>query len=112
LRRSQRHAAIKVSLYQLHDEEEVHSTSYRASPEKPDDAILREEVCTLVQECVGELSPKYAEVLRLSDFEGKTPKQIASEMAISVPAVKSRLHRARMELKERMSPYYEYDHIA
>jgi RNA polymerase sigma-70 factor, ECF subfamily len=51
---------------------------------------------------IGRLTPEQRAPLVLRDLEGRTYEEIAEILEISVSAVKSRLHRARLELLEAM----------
>jgi RNA polymerase sigma factor (sigma-70 family) len=55
----------------------------------------------LVQALAG-LPPAYREVLILRDVEEWTAPEVASELGVSAEAVKSRLHRARQMMRERL----------
>lgn len=57
----------------------------------------------LVQE-INELPFIYGLTVTLADLEGLTNKQIAEVMSCNEPAVKSRLHRARKQLKAALAP--------
>ena len=46
----------------------------------------------------------YREVLLLRDVEGLTASEVAEVVGVSVQAVKSRLHRARVAVRERVAP--------
>lgn len=65
------------------------------------------EVWQQVQAAIGRLEPAYREVLVLRDIEGLRAKEVAEVVGITVPAVKSRLHRARTQLREKLAatPY-------
>ena len=65
------------------------------------------EVWRQVQDGIQRLEPAYREVLVLRDIEGLSAKQVAEVVGLSVSAVKSRLHRARSELRGHLarSPY-------
>lgn len=56
-----------------------------------------------VQAGIQRLEPDFREVLVLRDVEGLTAKEVAEVTDISVSAVKSRLHRARAELRQNLS---------
>jgi RNA polymerase sigma-70 factor (ECF subfamily) len=76
-----------------------------AAPGKaPDDAAADEEVRRALERAIGVLEPKYREVLLLRDEEGLTAPEVAEVLGISVQAVKSRLHRARLQVRERIAP--------
>ena len=53
------------------------------------------------------IEPAYREILVLRDIEGLSAKEVAEVVGISVPAVKSRLHRARAQLRHHLTapPY-------
>ncbi|HEX9718896.1 MAG TPA: sigma-70 family RNA polymerase sigma factor [Ramlibacter sp.] len=52
---------------------------------------------------LGELPAEDAAILRACDLEGQTQRAFAEAKGLSLPAVKSRLLRARQRLRERMS---------
>jgi RNA polymerase sigma-70 factor, ECF subfamily len=51
------------------------------------------------------LRPEQRAALVLREFEGCTYEEVAAILAITVPAVKGRLHRARLELLDAMQPW-------
>ena len=61
----------------------------------------------MFQRAIRSLPDVYREVLVLSDLEGCPNAEIAEQLAISIPAVKSRLHRARLLLRDRLAPHFE-----
>lgn len=65
------------------------------------------EIWRQVQAGIQRIEPAYREILVLRDIEGLRAKEVAEIVGISVPAVKSRLHRARAELREHLAstPY-------
>ncbi|MCB9791898.1 MAG: sigma-70 family RNA polymerase sigma factor [Alphaproteobacteria bacterium] len=54
---------------------------------------------------VDQLPDKYRVVLMLADYEHLSMKEIADQMEISVPAVKTRLHRARLAVRADLDDY-------
>ena len=54
---------------------------------------------------IRELPEKYRSVLELADFEHRSMKGIAEALELSVPAVKTRLHRARLGVRRELEPY-------
>lgn len=69
--------------------------------------IGRREVRDLVLASIGKLPDSYRTVLLLRDLEEHTTEDVASELGISVGAVKIRLHRARAALKKLLEPVFE-----
>jgi len=58
-----------------------------------------------VQKAIAGMEPEFREVLMLRDVEGLKAKEVAEIIGVSVAAVKSRLHRARAQLRsELVSP--------
>lgn len=68
----------------------------------PERALARAEEAELIAQALASLSPADAEVLLLRDVEGLTGEQTASALALELPAMKSRLHRARLRLLEEI----------
>ena len=67
----------------------------------PEESALRREACDEVQDCIAELEPGYRAPLILRYWQGLSYEEIAEVMGISVSAVKSRLHRARLQIAGR-----------
>lgn len=56
---------------------------------------------------VDKLGEKYHTVFALRDVHGFTTEETAEMLELSVPAVKSRLHRARLFLRRELADYFE-----
>ena len=54
-------------------------------------------------EFIAELPPPYRDVIWMNDVEGMSAPEIAETLEISIPAFKSRLHRARLAVRQRLS---------
>ena len=67
-------------------------------PMEPVDALA-----DCLSRTLGELSTDDAAILRACDLEGLSQRAFAQAQGLSLPAVKSRLLRARQRLRERMS---------
>jgi RNA polymerase sigma-70 factor (ECF subfamily) len=70
----------------------------------PDEAAADREIGAALDEAIDALEPMYREVLVLRDVEGLTAPEVANVLGIGVDAVKSRLHRARVAVRERLAP--------
>lgn len=66
---------------------------------------LDKELGQVIQRFTGNLSEKYRVVFVLSDVEGLSNEETAQILGLTVPAVKSRLHRARLYLREQLARY-------
>ena len=53
------------------------------------------------------LSPGFKTVFLLRDVEGLSTEETADALGLSIPAVKSRLLRARLQLRERLNRYFK-----
>jgi RNA polymerase sigma-70 factor (ECF subfamily) len=71
----------------------------------PHKTLEQKERWALVQAKLQMLSPEYRTILLLRDFEGLSYEEIADVLQLEGGTVKSRLHRARMELKALLEPY-------
>ena len=71
----------------------------------PEASASQREVGAALEEAILALAPEYREVLLLRDVEGLSATEVASVVGIGVPAVKSRLHRARLAVRERLLPF-------
>ena len=58
-----------------------------------------------VKQALAQLDQRYRAVVVLADMEDATYESIAGILDIPVGTVRSRLHRARMELRERLRPF-------
>jgi RNA polymerase sigma-70 factor (ECF subfamily) len=74
-------------------------------PGRPaDDALAGRQVEEALEQAIRGLDPMYREVLVLRDVEGLSAAEVAEVMGLSVDAVKSRLHRARLTVREAVAP--------
>jgi RNA polymerase sigma-70 factor, ECF subfamily len=80
-------------------------TARLADPGKgPDETLAGHEVKVALEQAIGALEPIYREVLLLRDVEGLTAPEVAEVLGVSVQAVKSRLHRARLTVRAHIAP--------
>ncbi len=70
-----------------------------------DDRALQGELRSVLESAIGDLPPDYRTALVLHDIEGVSNPDIADTLGISLPAVKSRVHRSRLFLRKRLSEY-------
>jgi RNA polymerase sigma-70 factor (ECF subfamily) len=101
--RQRRHTPAEVDA--LTEEALHHSPRRRWSA--PDQHVLNRETQRLIEEAIEGLPETYRDVYILADVEGLPNAEIASILDLGVPAVKSRLHRARMMMRHALSPHFE-----
>lgn len=75
----------------------------------PDQAAADRELEAAFELALSELDPKYREVLLLRDVEGLTAPEVGEILGLTVEAVKSRLHRARVTVRDRLTPMLGLD---
>jgi RNA polymerase sigma-70 factor (ECF subfamily) len=78
-----------------------------ASSFMPTRALDKAEQAEMVRHAVAALSERQRMALLLAKFEGMSYQDIADSMDLSVQAIKSLLSRARVNLKEILTPYVE-----
>jgi RNA polymerase sigma-70 factor (ECF subfamily) len=70
--------------------------------------VMNEELNEVLLKHINELQPENRIVFVLRDIHGLSTDDTANVLGLSVPAVKSRLHRARLFLRERLSDYFSH----
>jgi RNA polymerase sigma-70 factor (ECF subfamily) len=78
-----------------------------ASGFMPTRALDKAEQAEMVRHAVAALNERQRMALLLAKFEGMSYQDIAQTMGLSVQAIKSLLSRARVNLKEILTPYVE-----
>mgnify|MGYP002778149761 CR=1 FL=1 len=72
----------------------------------PEGIVLSAEMRLLMDQAISELPDAYRDVFLLADIEGLPNAEIADRLELTLPAVKSRLHRARGMLREALEPHF------
>ena len=75
--------------------------------ENPEQRYSREEMGQILDEAVQSLKPAFRTVFALRDIEELSTEETAEALGISIPAVKSRLLRARLQLRERLTRFFK-----
>lgn len=101
--------ARKDAPEQLLPLDEVEASEAPSSDMPPDEAAAGHELGAALDRAIGSLDPASREVLVLRDVEGLTAPEVAEVLGSSVAAVKSRLHRARAEVRARLEPFVSTD---
>ena len=74
---------------------------------RPDQAALDRESHQVIEAAIAKLPENYRDVYVLSDVEGVPNSEIGEMLDLNLPAVKSRLHRARLLMRDALAPYFE-----
>ena len=73
----------------------------------PEKLMKQRELGAAIQKSVEELPEDYRSVVVLRDLEGVSNEEVSKVLRLSVAAVKSRLHRGRLVLREKLASYVE-----
>ena len=105
LRRWKRQPAM--SLEQFNNEgDEIESPLWMRDPATgPEDALESVEMSDAIQHCLRDLIPDYRTVVVLVDIEGLSYEEAAQAVRIPVGTVKSRLARARMQIRKTLRSF-------
>jgi RNA polymerase sigma-70 factor (ECF subfamily) len=95
----------QISLDCTGDDDEIPTLQLPSTGDSPGDCALRGELSGRVQTAIDALPEPYRTTLVLADVDELSMDDIAAAMAVTVPAVKSRLHRARLALRKALEPY-------
>ena len=92
------------SFVSLEDDENIFEEKYAADwSTLPNKITENEELKVILDNAIKKLSPDYRMIFLLRDVEGFSTEKAAEIANLSVPAVKSRLHRARAFLRNELS---------
>ena len=68
---------------------------------------ISHEMQAVIQQAVNRLPDQYKAVFVLRDVDGLSNQETGEILNLSIPAVKSRLHRSRIMLRKKLQRYYE-----
>jgi RNA polymerase sigma-70 factor, ECF subfamily len=75
--------------------------------ENTESLLFTNETREVINKAVGLLPEKDKVVFLLRDVEGLSTEKVSEVLDLTIPAVKSRLHRARLFLRKKLSSYFE-----
>jgi RNA polymerase sigma-70 factor (ECF subfamily) len=73
----------------------------------PEQLYNQSELREILQKTIQGLPPSFRTVFVLRDVEGLSTEETADALNLSIPAVKSRLLRARLQLRDRLTKYFK-----
>ena len=74
-----------------------------------DDPAVQKQLRDVLTSAIDELPPHYRAAIVLRDVEGLSTADVADALGVTVPTAKSRAHRARLLLRERLSTFMEIE---
>jgi len=105
LRRDRRR---KVSFDELKEAEAINDRktilNWASSPQAH---LKNTELRAIIDDAIASLPPKYRTVFLLHDIEDVPIARVGEILSLSVPAVKSRVHRSRLFLRQKLAKYFE-----
>lgn len=109
LREQRKHRPASVSLedWMPAGSTEPENGDFRLIDWVPDaeDSLIRKEAQQLVRRAIEKLPEIYRTAVQMRDIEGFSLEEVGEILAISVPAVKSRLHRGRLIIHRTISRF-------
>jgi RNA polymerase sigma-70 factor, ECF subfamily len=72
----------------------------------PEDRYKQTELSGILSEVIADLDPSFRIVFQLRDIEELSTEETAEALGLSIPAVKSRLLRARLKLRQKLNKYF------
>lgn len=82
-------------------------TNKNAYGARGDSLAINNEIREVLESAIQKLPEEYRAVFVLRDIDGLSNKEVGSILDLSIPAVKSRLHRSRLMLRKRLRRFYE-----
>ncbi|MGM0441269.1 MAG: RNA polymerase sigma factor [Elusimicrobiota bacterium] len=77
----------------------------------PLNKVEKKEIGEVIDKAIQQLPDKYRPAIILKDIQGFSNKEGARIMNISVPAFKSRAHRARLKVREKLDEYFKKSEV-
>lgn len=87
------------------DEDDIPTLQLPDTGDSPDRSLVRGELGDKVRLAIDALPEPYRTTVMLADVDELSMDDVAETMGVSVPAVKSRLHRGRLALRKALEPY-------
>jgi len=89
------------------DGESQHFEGITDWSERVDDPALTAELLAVLERAIDGLPPDYRTALVMHDVEGLSNSDIAQTLGVSLPAVKSRVHRSRLWVRKQLAEYLQ-----
>ncbi len=104
-RQGRRNEVLWDDLVPAFDEQGHHVEPVGDWSAKVEEPALQTELRTVLTTAINDLPEAYRTAFVLHDVEGLSNPEIAVTLDISLPAVKSRVHRSRLFLRQRLAEY-------
>lgn len=104
LRKAHPHLYESIDDQQQNEEGDFWPKDYADWRPIPSELLEQKEIRQAVQDAINSLKQNYREVLVLRDVQHLSIKETSTVLGTSETAVKTRLHRARLLLRDRLAP--------
>jgi RNA polymerase sigma-70 factor, ECF subfamily len=104
LRKDRRHLYESIDEQRTDEEGEYFPKDFADWREVPSEALQRKELRQQLKQAIADLAPKYREVLILRDVHHFSTEETAQALDISEGNVKTRLLRARLQVRDALAP--------
>jgi RNA polymerase sigma-70 factor (ECF subfamily) len=104
LRKDRRHLYDSIDESAETDEGDYIPRDFADWREIPSEALQRRELQEALQKALDSLAPKYREVFILRDVQKLNIRETAAALGITEAAVKTRLLRARLQMRDALAP--------
>jgi len=104
-KRKQDHSILLDDLISQINNKSLHDV--KSSSSKSDYMTVSKEMRDMIEGAISKLPGDYRAVFILRDIDGLSNKEVGEILNLTIPAVKSRLHRSRLMLRKRLKSYYE-----
>jgi RNA polymerase sigma-70 factor (ECF subfamily) len=85
----------------------VESVRQRSDASDMNYISVRHELQQYLEQAIEALPKEYRAIFVLRDVDGLSNQEVGDILSLSVPAIKSRLHRARLMLRKKLRRYYQ-----
>ena len=106
-RRSKSHEIAMDDVLPTFDDDGRHFEPMADWSERVDERALTGELRDVLERAIGGLPADYRTALVMHDVEGLSNPDIAETLGISLPAVKSRVHRSRLWVRKQLADYLQ-----
>ncbi len=98
----------KHDFFSIDNDDSLYDNNYAADWDSiPVNVVENDELKIILDKAIEKLSPEYRIVFMLRDVEGLSTEETGKITDLSVPAVKSRLHRARAFLRKEINKAFK-----